>query len=479
MTKPTMRCLACWNDLPAPRAVYTLPCRHVFCLPCAEAAFARELACPNCDTVLPKDGIVEFSPHPDANGLRDIASGVLGLAPADLLAVLTAGLEFLDGARANEDARWACEIDHFRVEGDRVRKEAAEVRERLEVERLSVARLKRQVEEGGKEKAEVQRLYREKVRAGRKVREKYGELKKVHCRLREDLEAAGRVVGEAESSERDDGGAGEDMDLAREREVEREREREIEREVEHEKGMEREGDKDREREREKEIEKIDRESRRERARVRDRERVHRARESVGRGQKRPVAVEPRSHDVGTRLGGNASSSHHDPEYERPRHRDAQTFPVAPRPRDLLIRTRADDERRTRGSRRERKRVEATSKHHHVPPTAGPLAARELRRKSNIVATTAASTRPETADDDGDDVDVEGESRLESRCFEGGDESDRRVRDEPNILHFPLHRAERKTGDTGRSDGGGFRELSPRARVFDLNPGLRKRHRTEK
>jgi hypothetical protein len=160
---------------------------------CGDEAFSRELACPTCDTVLPKDGLVEFELHPDANKLRDIASATYGLTPSDLCNVMRIGLEFWENQCKNEHVQCKKQIQDAFGERDRAIGAVRNASTAFEQEKLRSQGLRGEVESLRSTLTDVERKYAEKSKAARKVTELYEDLRKVYRRLETDLLDASRI----------------------------------------------------------------------------------------------------------------------------------------------------------------------------------------------------------------------------------------------------------------------------------------------
>jgi hypothetical protein len=168
---------------------------HFIGLPCGDAAFSVEQACPICDKVLPKDGVEEFSLRPGSASLRVLGAPTLGLRPDDLLSVLRAGLGFWECQRANEDAHRDALTVSAAAERDRAVEAVRRMSAALEQEKLRSAGLRAEVETLRASVSDVERKYVEKARSARKISELYDDLRKVYRRLETDLHDA-RHVGQ-------------------------------------------------------------------------------------------------------------------------------------------------------------------------------------------------------------------------------------------------------------------------------------------
>jgi hypothetical protein len=164
-------------------------------LPCSNSAFSRELACPLCDTVLPKNGVVEFDVRPGAAALRTIGAATLGLRPRDMCAVLRAGLDFWEEQRGNEDAARQRQVRQAAADRDTALESLRKTTAALEQEKMTSRKLQAEIIDLQAGIADVERKYAEKARAARKVADLYVDLKKVHKRLRTDLLEANYSCG--------------------------------------------------------------------------------------------------------------------------------------------------------------------------------------------------------------------------------------------------------------------------------------------
>lgn len=156
-------------------------------LPCSDASFSRELACPLCDTVLTKDGVVTFDVRPDTSSLRERASTFFGLQPKDLCQVLRTGLEFWESHRENEVAHRQKLVAEANEDRDKSIGAVRSVSSALEQEKLNTQALKQEVAGLKKQVGDLERRYAEKSRAMRKVAALYEDLKNLHRRLEADL----------------------------------------------------------------------------------------------------------------------------------------------------------------------------------------------------------------------------------------------------------------------------------------------------
>lgn len=89
-----MICLGCWEEIGDKVAVYTKPCKHIFCNKCAEGSLKQQMICPFCQSVLPKDGIAQLNVNPDQSDLNDIAAKFYGLNSTHISSILQRGLDF-------------------------------------------------------------------------------------------------------------------------------------------------------------------------------------------------------------------------------------------------------------------------------------------------------------------------------------------------------------------------------------------------
>lgn len=77
---------------------------------CSSTAFKKELSCPLCDTVLPKDGIGAVTLLPDANEIGKAGSKTFGFEPEQMCEVLKLGLDFWVKQKENESLLHAREL---------------------------------------------------------------------------------------------------------------------------------------------------------------------------------------------------------------------------------------------------------------------------------------------------------------------------------------------------------------------------------
>jgi hypothetical protein len=185
---------------------------------CGDEAFARELACPTCDTVLPKDGLTIFEVSPDATKLREIASCMFGLSPKDICHVMRMGLDFWENQFKNEQLQSQKRIQAAVSERDRAVAAVRSASTAVEQEKLRNQSLRGEVEALKSTLVDVEGKYAEKSKAARKVSELYEDLRKVYKRLETDLLDASRI-GEhrncgLHSTRREENRRGEENDYA-------------------------------------------------------------------------------------------------------------------------------------------------------------------------------------------------------------------------------------------------------------------------
>lgn len=92
---------------------------------CGDDAFKKELSCPLCDTVLPKDGVSVIALKPDAAEIKKVSSKVFGFEPHEMCEVLQIGLKFWANQRQNESLKKAQDIRGWKK---RVEESEAQVR---------------------------------------------------------------------------------------------------------------------------------------------------------------------------------------------------------------------------------------------------------------------------------------------------------------------------------------------------------------
>lgn len=142
--------------------------------------------------------------RPDATALREAGAATLGLGPSDLCTVLRAGLDFWEGHRRNEDTRREALVGAAEAERDKAAEALRKMTAALEQEKLTSRKLQAQIAQLHLGRADIEKKYAEKARAARKVADLYVDLKKVHHRLRTDLLEAKHSCGgeEIEAAER-------------------------------------------------------------------------------------------------------------------------------------------------------------------------------------------------------------------------------------------------------------------------------------